>query len=259
MTDDAPRGVLVDGVEVCKGSRVRLRPRQGADVFDLAMAGRLAIVEQILRDHDDRVHLAVRIEDDPGRDLGNARYPGHRFFFGPDEIDPVGGADARPLRILVAGIGNVFLGDDGFGVEVARRLQERFRPPGVEVADFGIRGVDLAYALGDGYDVAILVDAAPRGDAPGSLYVIEPPADEEPTAAVPDAHGMDPVKVLWLARQLGACPARALIVGCEPALVPSAPPGEEVVATLSSAVAHAVTEAVTLVETLVGELLEGRR
>src|SRR6516225_7125141 len=77
-------------------------------------------------------------------------------------------------RILVAGIGNIFLGDDAFGVEVARRLAARPQPDGVRVADFGIRGIDLTYALLDGYETVILVDATPRGGQPGTLYVIEP-------------------------------------------------------------------------------------
>jgi len=255
---ERPATLVVDGVEIRKGSRVRLRPAAGADVLDLAMTGRIAVVEDILHDHDDRVHLAVRIEDDPGRDLGDARYPGHRFFFAPSEVDPLVGAEARPRRVLVAGVGNIFLGDDGFGVEVARRLESRPRRPGVEVADFGIRGVDLAYALGDGWDAVVIVDAAPRGGAPGSLYVIEPDDPELETSApcAPDAHGMDPEKVLWLARRLGGPPTRALIVGCEPALVPTAPPGEEVVAGLSPVVERAVTEAVKLVEALVAQLVE---
>ena len=84
---ERPAALVVDGVEIRKGSRVRLRPAAGADVLDLAMTGRIAVVEDILHDHDDRVHLAVRIEDDPGRDLGDARYPGHRFFFAPSEVD----------------------------------------------------------------------------------------------------------------------------------------------------------------------------
>ena len=250
--------LFVGGVEVRKGSRVRLRPGSGADVMDLAMAGRIAVVDEILHDHDDRVHLAVRIEDDPGRDLGDARYPGHRFFFAPGEVEPLAGAEARPLRVLVAGVGHVFLGDDGFGVEVARRLAARPRRPGVEVADFGIRGVDLAYALGEGYDAVVIVDAVPRGDAPGSLYVIEPDEAATPAASAPDAHGMDPETVLELARRLGACPSRVLIVGCEPALVPTAPPGEEVVAGLSPVVERAVEDAVKLVEDVVNELVESK-
>src|SRR5689334_8572384 len=112
-------------------------------------------------------------------------------------------------RILVAGIGNIFLGDDAFGVEVAQRLARRAWPEGVRVVDFGIRGLDLAYALLDGYDAAILVDAAPRGGPPGSLYVIEPseggPAgqDEVGAGTLIEGHGMDPVKVLRLVAALG--------------------------------------------------------
>ena len=105
----------------------------------------------------------------------------------------------------------MFLGDDGFGVALAGRLARRALPPGVDVADFGIRGMDLAYALGDGYDAAVLLDAAPRGEPPGTLYVIEPEIEE---GEVPiDAHGMDPVKVLALARALGGPPPRTLVVG----------------------------------------------
>ena len=95
------------------------------------------------------MHLAVVVEDDPGRDLGERRQPGHRFFFAPDEVEPLPApAPAAPaVRVLVAGIGNVFLGDDGFGVALAGRLARRELPAGVEVVDFGIRGMDLAYAL----------------------------------------------------------------------------------------------------------------
>ena len=107
--------------------------------------------------------------------------------------------------VLVAGIGNVFLADDGFGVEVARRLAERELPGGVKVADFGIRGMDLAYELQEDYDAAVLVDAVPRGQAPGTLFVIEP--DLEQAEPVLDAHAMDPVRVLGLARTLGYAPA----------------------------------------------------
>ena len=112
--------------------------------------------------------------------LGEGRFPGHRFFFALDEVEPLGGVAAAapaPARILVAGIGNIFLGDDGFGVEVARRLAERERAPGVDVVDFGIRGMDLAYAL-QGYDAVVFVDAAPRGERPGTLSVVQP--DPEP-------------------------------------------------------------------------------
>ena len=114
----------------------------------------------------------------------------------------------------MAGIGNVFLGDDGFGVALAERLARRTLPAGVDVVDFGIRGMDLAYALAD-YDVAVLLDATPRGEPPGTLYVIEPDLDGLPLDV--DAHGMDPVKVLALAKTLGGPLPRTLVLGCEPA------------------------------------------
>ncbi|HZC28196.1 MAG TPA: hydrogenase maturation protease, partial [Gaiellaceae bacterium] len=145
-----PGRATVEGTEICNGSRVRLRPREGGDVLDLALAGRTAVVETIEQDADGELHVAVTLDDDPGRDLGDARFPGHRFFFRVDEVEPVTerlAPRSREPRILVAGIGNVFLGDDGFGVAVVRRLVRRELPDGVEVADFGIRGMDLAYSL----------------------------------------------------------------------------------------------------------------
>ena len=154
-------------------------------------------------------------------------------------------------RVLVAGIGNVFLGDDGFGVAVADRLSRRELSAGVHVEDFGIRGLDLAYALAD-YEVVLLVDASPRGEPPGTLYVIEPDLDEGECAG-PDAHGMDPARVLALARELGDVPSRVLIVGCEPASAP-AWDDEDVVAELSEPVRAAVDRAVRLVESLIEDL-----
>ena len=120
-------------------------------------------------------------------------------------------------RILVAGVGNIFLGDDGFGVEVALALSRRQLPENVSVKDFGIRGFDLAYALLDPWDAVIIVDALPRGQAAGTLYVVEPdlaaPASAE-TAINP--HGMDPVQVLNLAASQGTITAQVLVLGCEP-------------------------------------------
>ena len=197
--------VCVAGVELKTGDPVRLRPRVGGDIFDLALAGQTAIIESIEQDYEGKVHLAVVVEDDPGKDLGVLRQPGHRFFFTPDEVEPL---RLHP-KILVAGIGNIFLGDDGFGVEVIRRLPSFSE--NVTVKDFGIRGYDLAYALLDDYDVTILVDAAPRGDVPGTLYVIEPEiANEElePPQPALDAHAMNPVSVLRMARSMGRVSGR---------------------------------------------------
>jgi hydrogenase maturation protease len=244
-----PESVRVDGVELRRGSRVRLRPRAGGDVFDVVLAGRTGVIESIEQDMEDKVHLVVVAEDDPGRDLGEQRTPGHRFFFTPEEVDPL-----PPARILVAGIGNVFLADDGFGVELAERLARRELPHGVEVIDYGIRGMDLAYALGDGYDAVVLLDATPRGRPPGTLYVIEPdPPGDEPVPI--DAHGMDPVKVLALARALGGSPPRTLVVGCEP-LTRMTGEEEDVVADLSEPVRAALDEAERLVDSLLAELMQ---
>jgi hydrogenase maturation protease len=256
----APEAIEVGGLEVRTGSRVLLAPRPGADVMDLALAGRTAIVEEIVQNVEGDVHLAVIVEDDPGRDLGESRQPGHRFFFAPDEVEPLEDAPATgttEMRILVAGIGNVFLGDDGFGVELAARLAKREWPEGVEVVDFGIRGMDLAFALQQGYDAAVLLDATPRGQEPGTLYVIEPKVGEEEAAL--DTHGMDPVKVLGLVRAMGATPPRLLVVGCEPETRLSSE-SEELLVELSEPVEAALDEAASVVDSVIGELRgEGKR
>jgi hydrogenase maturation protease len=154
-------------------------------------------------------------------------------------------------RILVAGIGNIFLGDDAFGVEVARRLASRPLPAGVRVVDFGIRGFDLALALLDGYDLAVLVDATPRGGPPGTLYVIEPePEPPEPAEMMVEAHGLNPVNVLRVVRSLGGSPPPLRVVGCEPATLGS---DEDPALGLSEPVRAAVDEAVRLIEDLVAE------
>lgn len=242
------------------GSRVVLHPRGGADALTRALDGRVAIVDAVEADLDDNVLLAVVLEDDPARDIGKARRLAHRFFFRPDEVELLPDGAAKAPRILVAGIGNVFFGDDGFGVEVVRRLARRTLPPRTDVVDFGIRGMDLAYALGDGYAGAILVDAAPLGAAPGTIEVIEP-AIEDPVAP-PQGHGMDPARVLALAHRIGSLPGRTLIVACEPAVFA----GPEDEAGMSDALSPAVLAAVpcaedlvlSLVRTMQSELEEGQ-
>ncbi|MFH8370215.1 hydrogenase maturation protease [Streptomyces sp. NPDC018031] len=252
--------VRVDGVDIGRGSRVRLRPARRADILDLALAGREAEVDAVYDDLDGQTHVAVLVHDDPGRELGASGKIGHRFFFTPEEVEPL---DRRPgpgrnrPRILVAGIGNMFLADDGFGPEVvAALLREWPAPPGVHVADFGIRGMDLAYRLLDGYDAALLVDAAPRGGAPGTLSVIEP--DPPPEDRMVETHAMDPVRVLALARRLGdGHLPRVLVLGCEP-LVRMTGEEPDVVVGLSEPVREAVGRAVPLVASVVGALLDGR-
>lgn len=255
MESPGPSAVLVDGIEVRAGSRVRLRPRSRGDVFDLALDGRLAVVDSVEQDQDGEFQVAVTLAEDPGRDLGEARLPGHRFFFSVADVEALVGADSdgsAARRVLVAGIGNLFLGDDGFGVEVVRRLAEVELPPEVDVVDFGIRGMDLLYALQRGYDAVIFVDALPRGEVPGTVSVVEPELPTDGAAAV-EAHGMDPISVLRLAQQLGPVPARTLVVGCEPQTVPDLA-GEDVLVELSDPVRTAVGEAADLVEALVTEL-----
>jgi len=153
-------------------------------------------------------------------------------------------------RVLVAGIGNIFLGDDAFGVEVAQRLLRQPWPADVRVVDFGIRGFDLAYAILDGPELSILVDATSRGEPPGTLYVIEPDLDDPGGAAgaAMNAHGMDPVTVLRLVQTLGGRPQRLLVVGCEPATFG---PADEGMMGLSPAVTAALEPAMRLVESLV--------
>jgi hydrogenase maturation protease len=258
----APDIVEVGGVAVGPGSRVVLRPAGGRDVFDSVLAGKVAIVDSVEEDVSGEVLLAVVVEDDPGRDLGAARQPGHRFFFSTREVEPLaesspGAPRTTATRILVAGIGNVFLGDDGFGVALAGRLAHRRLPAGVEVVDFGIRGMDLAYAMLEDYDAVVFLDAAPRGEAPGTLFVIEPELADGEVAL--ETHAMDPVKVLGLARALGAPDRRTLVVACEPEtrMTVEDEPRDE----LSPRVDAALDRAEALLESLLEDLMsedEGR-
>jgi hydrogenase maturation protease len=160
-------------------------------------------------------------------------------------------------RILIAGIGNIFFGDDAFGVEVARRLALRRLPEGVRVVDFGIRGLDLTYALLDAHDAVILVDATPRGGRPGTLYVLEPEVDAADAPDVPtplvEPHALDPWKVLHLARSLGGVMGRVLLVGCEP----QPPASEDLQMAMSQPVQAAVEEAIPLIECLVSQMVSG--
>jgi hydrogenase maturation protease len=149
-------------------------------------------------------------------------------------------------RTLVAGVGNVFQRDDAFGVEVIRLLSDRPRPAGVEIADFGIRGVHLVYELLNGCDLFVLVDAAQRGCEPGTVTVLEvEPGDTAPRAAVMDAHGLAPDEIFAMLASMGSRPGRSLVVACEPADV-SAGMG------LSDQVREALPQAVRAVE----EILE---
>jgi hydrogenase maturation protease len=172
----------------------------------------------------------------------------------PEGLRPAGEAP----RILIAGIGNVFLGDDGFGVAVVEQLSHFALPQGAVLMDAGIRGLDLTYALLSDYDAAILIDAVRRGYSPGSICVLDPEveADPEPEdvsnpAGLLDAHAMDPLKVLAFVRQSGSKLRAMRVVGCEPLTMGS---DDDPAFGLSAPVRAAVNEAAQQVYALVAEL-----
>lgn len=158
-------------------------------------------------------------------------------------------------RVLVAGIGNIFLGDDGFGCEVARRLASHAMPDGVDVVDFGIRGMDLKYALEDAYELVILVDTVERGGAPGTLYVIEPSLEAAAPELPPSPHGMDPATVLGFVAGLRGAAPRVLLIACEPDWLG----GEEGHMGLSDAVTASVDEAVAEILALLRDAADSGR
>jgi hydrogenase maturation protease len=253
--------VEIDGVQVKAGDRVRLRPREGGDIFDLALRGQLATIEALEQDYEGKMHVCVVLDDDPGRDLGMMRQPGHRFFFDSNEVEPLPEAKGQKRHatqkpaILVAGVGNIFMGDDAFGVEVVKRMSTMKFPDAVRIVDFGIRGLDLVYALQDGYDTTILVDACSQGKPAGTIYVIEPDlnASEAKTSGVVDSHGMDPMNVIRMAKAMNAPLKRLLVIGCEPETLG----GEQGQMGLTSTVEAALGEAVRVVQSVVRRILDG--
>ncbi|WP_222439641.1 hydrogenase maturation protease [Alloacidobacterium dinghuense] len=254
--------LVISGSEVRAGDRVRLIPHKGGDVLDIALHGQIATIESIEQDYEGKSHVCVVLDDDPGRDLGLLRQPGHRFFFDPSEVERIP-QDKPQLKdvvqkpsILIAGIGNIFLGDDGFGVEVAQQLAQGNFPSSVRVADFGIRGFDLAYALQDGYETTILIDAFPHGQSSGTVDVVEPDLNA-PDASLAqvnfvEPHAMNPVNVIRMATAMHGSLKRVLLVGCEPATFG----GDDGKMGLSDAVQAAVPEAVKIVEKLVQTILD---
>jgi len=159
----------------------------------------------------------------------------------------------RPSRILVAGIGNIFMGDDAFGSEVARRLMYERLPAEVQVMDFGIRSYDLAYALMDRYDVTILVDVTSQKQSPGTLYLIEPDLSQldQVDEMMFDAHSMNPGNVLRMLRTLGGSPGKLYLIGCEPAMLDV----EDGQIGLSEIVKSSIPKAIELIKSLVNDLL----
>ncbi len=290
-----PEVVLIAGKEVKAGDRVLLYPGRGrngrlTDAIDMMLDGKTGRVETLQQDFENRIYLVVTLDVDPGREQWDERVlPGHRFFFFPEEVDPL---EESPIegtpdktgnhrtvseetfqqkipvrRILIAGIGNIFLGDDSFGDEVTQRLlsrKDKRYPEGVDVVDFGIRGIDLAYTLLDDYGTLVLVDAITRGGTPGTLYLIEPDLTgidpekglEAGRTAV-ETHSMDPLKVLAFARTIGARPIHTLLVGCEPVPLPEAEAAMQM--GLSDVVRASVDEAIRMIDELIDELLAFKR
>jgi hydrogenase maturation protease len=158
-----------------------------------------------------------------------------------------------PNKILVAGVGNIFMGDDAFGSEVARRLMDERLPAEVQVTDFGIRSYDLAYALMDGYDVTILIDATSQKQPPGTVYLIQPDLSQldQLDGMMADAHSMNPVNVLRMLRTLGNSPGKLYLIGCEPAILDV----EDGRMGLSEVVEAAIPQAIELIKSLVNDLL----
>ena len=247
--------VVVDGVELRRSSRVRLRPRAGGDVLDLALAGRDGGGrERSRRTSTGNVQLAVTVVGRPGarpRRPQAARAP---LLLRARARSSRSATSAT--RVLVAGIGNVFLGDDGFGVALADRLARRELPAGVEVVDYGIRGMDLAYALVDGWDAVVLLDARRAAARPARCTSSSPSSTtarsrSTPTGWTPSRCSRSP------ARSGGALP-RTLVVGCEP-LTRMSGDEDDVVAELTEPVRAALDEAVLLVEELLEEVIDDPR
>lgn len=160
-------------------------------------------------------------------------------------------------KILIAGVGNIFFGDDGFGVEVARQLLKGELPEEVQVTDFGIRSYDLAYAIMDDYEATILVDTTQRGQPPGTLTLLEPDLSELKMldGTVVSGHGMNPVRVLHLVQSLGGEPGPLYLVGCEPAVLEP----KDGRLGLSEPVEAAVPKAIDMICSLIRHLLQGRQ
>jgi hydrogenase maturation protease len=259
---DPVKSLEIQGVPVACGDFVRLRPIAGGDIFDLALRGKTAVVESIQQDYEGHLHVCVVVDEDPGRDIGLMRQPAHRFFFNPSELEPIAKEEAMQIKetkkILIAGIGNIFLADDGFGVEVALRLARQSFPSGIRVTEFGIRGFDLAYALMEGYETTILVDAYPGEGQPGALFVVEPDLKDldspETQQSFIEPHAMNPLNVLRMASTMGGDLKRVLVVGCVPATLGP----EEGQLGLSGPVAAAIDDAVKLIDSLVTRILAGQ-
>ncbi len=170
---------------------------------------------------------------------------------------PIDQTPSRKKRVMIAGIGNMFMKDDGFGSAVVKRIANKQFPEGVEVKDFGTSGLKLAYDLMKGYDGLIFIDASARGEKPGTLYVIEPNEsdfshDLEEGGPI-DPHGADPVTVLRFVKSIGSWPGKVTIVACEPESV------DEFEIGLSDPVNLAIDQAVEMVEEIINEIYSEKK
>ncbi|MGH9466743.1 MAG: hydrogenase maturation protease [Terriglobales bacterium] len=161
-------------------------------------------------------------------------------------------------QVLVAGIGNIFLGDDAFGSEAARALAEHSWPPGVVIRDFGIRCLDLAYALGEGWSAVIVLDAVSRGQAPGTLYriALEEEAEEDEPEAGRDAHSVGVEHVRALAHRMGVALPPMVLLGCEPECLE---PSMDEDCALSPPVRRALPQALVMAEALACEFMTSQK
>ncbi|MFD8542910.1 hypothetical protein [Streptomyces sp. NPDC059649] len=230
------------------GSRVRLRPGRRSDIFDLALSGRLAEVDAVEEDSEGRTHLVVTLVDDAGRDFPTGL--GHRFFFAPDEVEPVGAPSPGRPRVLVAATGDSFAPDDAFGSALLAALGELPLPDEVHLVDFGIRGADLAHRLLTGYGTAVVVGTAALGGPAGTLHLTEHGGDGTtgPTGPADAAESAGPYRQLAAAERLARARRtplpRLFVLTCEP------PPPRN---------GKAVEEAVKLLAELLGSLCTGPR
>jgi len=194
--------------------------------------------------------FATALTGREARRAGERRDTTLELFVGPKEL-------AVKPRILIAGIGNIFLGDDAFGVEVVREIARRPWPDEVRIVDFGIRGYDLAFALTEDYQAIILVDAVPRGEAAGTTYLMRLSGEDLPRfeSLGADAHNLNPVNVLQLAERLNGVKAAVFMIGCEPQILES-PEGP---LTLSPPVRAAVPLVTEMIAELVTDLLHVNR
>ncbi|QUH03411.1 hypothetical protein HUO13_23600 [Saccharopolyspora erythraea] len=225
------------GVEFRRGGRVRLRPSQRADIVDLTLSGRTARVDRVEEYEDGRIHVVVALDGDPACDLGAMSQIGHRFFFAPEELEPIDD-ERNGSAVLVAAVGDAFVPGGRFGASVVERLREREHRHDVRLNDFGIRTSDLVRAVADeDFHAVLLVCALRQGRQPGAVSVWE-------AAAVTTPESDDAAFVFALTRRLQPHCGRVLVLAGEPA---------------RGGAAEQLDEAVRVLDILVGDITTARQ